>query len=239
MFRHGGDVNPDAFRGVIEELKRKELPMNNYRKNSGKGKSQCFGYVRQRNGTYTGSRLNFERPELYQELLYLAAKILPPTFPWLSIQVNINYMTEPHLDKGNRGESAIVAFGDFTGGELVINSTPYNSRNDSEIDIRHKIVYFDGSQLLHYTRPFTGTRYSVVFHTPDRDFLEIPKFSFVIGDDDRLNLREDLSGVTRIYRRDGLCVFSSDGVIPPRQHRKPTLRACIENVRMVIDELAP
>lgn len=223
MFRIGGDVEPQLFRGVIEELERKGLVTNNYRKNSGVGKSQCFGYVRQRNGSYAGSRMNFERPELYQELLSLAAKVLPATFQWLSIQVNINYETEPHLDKGNKGESAIVGFGDYSGGELVVNEVP--------VDIKNKIVYFDGSQLLHYTRPFTGTRYSLVFHTPDKDFLEIPRYSFVIGDDDRVVLREDMSGVIRFFRKDGKCVFASDGKIPVRQSRKPTLRACIENVR--------
>ena len=227
MFRIGGDVEPRLFRGVIEELERKTLPVNNYRKNSGTGRSQCFGYVRQRNGTYSGSRMNFERPELYQELLSLAAKLLPATFNWLSIQVNVNYETEPHIDKGNKGESAIVGFGDYSGGELVVNEVP--------VDIRHKIVYFDGSQLLHYTRPYNGTRYSVVFHTPDRNFLEIPRYSFVIGDDDKVVLREDMSGVTRFFRKDGRCVFASDGIIHPSNSRKPTLRACIENVREVLE----
>lgn len=216
-------MDPNVFRGVIEELERKSLYTNSYRKNSGVGRSQCFGYVRQRNGTYAGSRQNFMRPELYQELLYLAARVLPPDFHWLSIQVNVNYETQPHLDKGNRGESAILGFGDYTGGELVVNEV--------DVDIKNKIVFFDGSQLLHYTRPFTGTRYSVVFHTPDCDFLEIPRYSFVIGDEDKIVLREDMSGVIRFFRSDGVCVFASDGKIPARQKCKPTLRACIENVR--------
>jgi len=227
MYRILGDVSPEVFRGVIEELQRKSLYTNNYRKNSGVGKSQCFGYVRQRNGTYTGSRQNYERIELYQELLQLAAKILPPTFPWLSIQVNQNYQTAPHLDKGNRGDSAIVAFGDYTGGELVCGG--------EHVDIKNRVVIFDGSQVLHSTLPFTGTRYSVVFHTPDFDYLELPRFSFVIHDDDRLCLREDIGGVTRIYKKNGMCVFASDGVYPPRVKCKPTLRACVENVRGVLE----
>ena len=86
MFRNGGDVAPEAFREIAAELQRKSLPINKYRKNSGEGKSQCFGYVKQRNGTYAGSRLNFGRPELYQALLSLAARVLPPDFHWISIQ---------------------------------------------------------------------------------------------------------------------------------------------------------
>jgi len=223
MFRVGDEVNPEVFRGIVDELKKKSLHTNNYRKNSGVGMSQCFGYVRQRNGTYTGSRWNFQRIELYQELLQLAARILPPDFHWLSIQVNVNYETEPHLDKGNRGESAIIGFGDYSGGDLVVNEV--------DVSIKNRVIYFDGSQLLHYTRPFTGTRYSVVFHTPNQDFLEIPRFSFVIHDNDMLCLREDLAGVTRIYNKNGQCLFSSNGVIPPRRKCQPTLRPCIENVR--------
>jgi hypothetical protein len=220
MFRNGGDVAPEAFREIAAELQRKSLPINKYRKNSGEGKSQCFGYVRQRNGSYAGSRLNFGRPELYQALLSLASRVLPPDFHWISIQVNENYQTAAHTDKGNRGESAILGFGDYSGGELVIEGTP--------VDIRHKIVFFDGSKHLHYTLPYTGTRYSIVFHTPDQDFIDIPRYSFVVNEKGDLQLREDLDGVTRIYRRDGLVVFASDNNIPLRQSRKPTLRACIE-----------
>jgi len=227
MYRVLGDVSPEVFQGVVRELKHKSLAVNNYRKNSGVGRSQCFGYVRQRNGTYTGSRQNYERIELYQELLQLASKILPPTFPWMSIQVNVNYQTAAHLDRGNKGDSAIVAFGEYTGGELICGG--------ESVDIKNRVVLFDGSQVLHSTSPFTGTRYSLVFHTPDADFLEIPRFSFVIHDDDKLCLREDLAGLTRTYRKDGVCVFASDGIYAPRQRRKPTLRPCVENVKDTVE----
>ena len=221
MFRVGEDVNPDAFRGVLEELARKTIPVNKYRINSGEGRSQCFGLVRQRNGTYTGSRLNFERPELYQELLALGNRILPPEFKYTSIQLNVDYQTEPHFDKGNKNESAIVAFGEFEEGELVIN--------DVVVPIKNRLVYFDGSLWLHWTRPFKGYRVSVVFFTVIKDFLEVPTFSFVINEKGRLNLREDIGGVSRIYDTSGKIMFSSDGRIPARRPCIPTLRPCVEN----------
>ena len=222
MFRVFGDVNPEVFRGVLDELKRKTIAINQYRVNSGEGRSQCFGLVRQRNGTYTGSRMNFERPDLYQELLALGRRILPPDFTYTSIQLNVDYKTEPHFDKGNRGESAIIAFGEFEGGELVVN--------DVEVNIKNRLVFFDGSIWLHWTKDFTGKRVSVVYFTADKDFLEVPTFSFVNDDQGRTNLREDLCGVSRIYSQSGQIMFSTDGKIPARKPRCPTLRPCIENM---------
>lgn len=222
MFRIGECINPDAFKGVLQELKRRTIPVNKFRINSGEGRSQCFGIVRQRNGTYTGSRLNFERPELYQELLALGRRILPPEFSYTSIQLNVDYKTEPHYDKGNQEESAIIAFGEFERGELVIN--------DVEISIKNRLVFFDGSLWLHWTKEFEGNRVSVVFFTVAKDFREVPTFSFVVDEQGRLNLREDIGGVSRIYSTDGKIMYSSDGKIVRRRACVPTLRPCVENI---------
>lgn len=222
FFTIGAEVNPDVFAGVLRELEERPLLVNRFRKGSGEGRSQCFGLVRQRNNTYCGSSLNFKRPELYQELLILANRILPAEFHWLSIQVNQNYMTSPHYDSGNRGNSAILAFGDYEGGELVVSGTP--------VSIKNRLVYFDGSVHLHSTLPFTGNRYSLVFHTPARDFLEVPRFGFVMDVRGRMMLEEELSGVTRHYNRSGFCVFSSDGATVLKRSRLPTLRPCVSQI---------
>jgi hypothetical protein len=221
-FTIGADVNPEVFAGVIRELEERPLFLNRYRKNSGDGRSQCFGIVRQRNHTYTGSAWNFKRPDLYQELIILANRILPADFSWLSIQVNQNYQTAPHYDSGNRGNSAILGFGDYTGGDLVVSGTP--------VSIKNRLVFFDGSVHLHSTEPFRGTRYSLVFHTPDKDFLEVPRFGFVMDTAGRMILEEQLSGVTRRYNRSGFCIFSSDGATVLKRARAPTLRPCVVQI---------
>jgi hypothetical protein len=77
--------------------------------------------------------------------------------PFTSIQINQNMTCAKHKDKGNIGISAIVAFGDYQGGELVVE--------DKQININRRIHLFDGSQQEHYTAPFTGNRYSIVYHT--------------------------------------------------------------------------
>ena len=52
----------------------------------------------------------------------------------------------------------IVALGDFVGGEIVIEDEPR--------DIRYSPVEFDGWCERHYTLPFVGERYSIVYFTP-------------------------------------------------------------------------
>lgn len=77
-------------------------------------------------------------------------------FSFSSVHVNKNVICPPHKDSKNAGKTLLVAFGDFTGGESVVEGVSY--------DIDLKPVIFDGSKLLHWTAPFVGTRYSLVFY---------------------------------------------------------------------------
>ena len=218
MFVAGDKVDPRVFQRLQEILEKSPIPVNKYRAMSGEGRSQCFGIVKQRNNRYAGSRMNKDRPDLYSELMAIGRRILPADFTYLSIQLNQNYQTAEHRDVGNRGMSAIVAFGDYEGGDLVIEETP--------VDIKHKIVFFDGSVYRHHTSPYTGCRYSIVYHTPDRDFKDVPVY--LVEDTGKgLQLRETMKGITRFYKR-GKCIFSSDQLIPQIRTRKPVLMECDE-----------
>ena len=222
MFRIGNDVDPSLFKELIQLLEQKPLQLNRYRANSGEGRSQCFGIVRQRNNRYTGSRQNFERPELYEQILKIAAATLPPDFQWLSCQLNQDYQTAEHKDVGNRGISAIVGFGDYTGGDLMIEETP--------VSIKNRLVFFDGSLYTHSTASYTGHRYSLVYHTPNRTFKSVPKYTLlptVERGKPSLVLQEELDGLTRMWKK-RVCIFSSDGVIPSIRSRKPSLMECVE-----------
>ena len=218
MFVAGDRVDPKVFARLEEILKKSPIPVNKYRSMSGEGRSQCFGIVRQRNNRYAGSRMNKDRPDIYAELVAIGRRILPADFCYLSIQLNQNYQTAEHKDVGNRGMSAIVGFGDYTGGDLVIEETP--------VDIKHKIAFFDGSVYRHHTAPYTGNRYSIVYHTPDRNFKSVPQY--VVEETAKgLQLRETMNGLTRFYVK-GKCVFSSDQVLPKVRCRKPLLLECEE-----------
>lgn len=218
MFVAGKSVDPSLFGSLIQMLEKRPLAVNKYRAKSGEGRSQCFGIVKQRNHKYCGSRLNKERPEVYAELLRIGNHILPADFTYLSIQVNQNYETLEHKDVGNRGMSCIVGFGDYTGGELVIEETP--------VDIHHKTVFFDGSVYRHHTAPYSGNRYTLVYHTPDRDFKSVPVYQ-ILETAKGLQLREDQNGLTRIYAK-GKCIYSSDNNLPASRARKPTMMECLE-----------
>ena len=223
MFQIGRDVDPSLFKELIEELEKRPLAMNLYRKNSGVGRSQVFGICKQRNSRYTGSRQNFERPELYEQILKIAAATLPPEFSWLSCQLNQDYQTAEHKDVGNRGLSAILGFGDYTGGELVIEETP--------VSIKNRIVFFDGSLYTHSTAPYTGHRYSLVYHTPNRVFRSVPTYTLipeVVKGVRKLILREEQNGLTRLWKKGYKCIFSSDGVLPTLRARKASLMECVE-----------
>jgi hypothetical protein len=52
----------------------------------------------------------------------------------------------------------IVGLGTYAGGELVVEG--------EKKDIRYKPVEFDGWNQRHWTMPFTGERYSLVWFTP-------------------------------------------------------------------------
>ena len=145
--------DPADFAEIHAELLRKTLPTNYDRLQAGTGKSQAFGVIRRWSYRPWLSRCTWMRPELWAALQAFANIHVP--IQWDAVQVNDSYISAPHTDKGNCGDSYIVAFGDFTGGAL-------NVAGDA-IDIRHRGFVFNGSQLKHWAEPWTGQRYSLVF----------------------------------------------------------------------------
>lgn len=95
--------------------------------------------------------------ELYDIIMEFGKKYIPD-FDYSDIQINNNWGAPPHKDKGNIGKSHIIALGDFTGGELVIENEKY--------DINNKFLEFDGVNNTHYVMPHQGNRLSVVYYNP-------------------------------------------------------------------------
>jgi hypothetical protein len=54
----------------------------------------------------------------------------------------------------------IVGLGDYTGGELFVEGEKF--------DISHTPLEFDGFRLRHWTAPFDGERFSLVWFTPEK-----------------------------------------------------------------------
>jgi tRNA U38,U39,U40 pseudouridine synthase TruA len=103
--------------------------------------------------------------KIFRELLVAAfqleASLKPNRKPSSTIAVNRNAQFTPHVDTGNgagQSNSLIVALGDFVGGEIVI---------EGEVnDIRYNPIEFNGWTQRHWTKPFHGERFSLVWFTP-------------------------------------------------------------------------
>ena len=106
-----------------------------------KSKRFCLGEVNYRGQkllnykTRGESKYNKKFPKLYLQLQNMINELMP-NFKYTTIQLNKNVVCLPHIDKNNVGISAIIGLGNYTKGELVIEG--------KEIDIKNKIILFDG-----------------------------------------------------------------------------------------------
>ena len=151
-------IPSEEFQPIIDELKRRPLEYNAYRDKAGKGLSQAFGVVNRRCLPPDYSRQNWKRPYLYHLLLEFGRKWVDISFN--AITLNQNYRAGKHYDKHNSGDSFLVAFGSYTGGDLLIH--------EGDLSGNHNIwcnpIRADFSQMLHSVDFFTGERYSLVYY---------------------------------------------------------------------------
>jgi hypothetical protein len=164
------DAIPESeFKDMLEYLAEHPVPNTKYRVKVGDGRSATYGIVGRRCLAPDLSRHTCLNVEFFSMLLAYAKKYVPINFS--SVQVNYSYNCKPHYDVHNQGVSYIVAFGQYEGGRLMIADKSYN--------IQYQPLLFDGSQLLHSTTPFEGTRVSIVYHTiaPSKRFPFIQKLS--------------------------------------------------------------
>ncbi|CAM9742572.1 unnamed protein product [Ectocarpus fasciculatus] len=99
--------------------------------------------------------------ELARAAFELEVALLPERPPSTTIAVNRNARFKPHVDSGSgagQSRSLIVGLGDYVCGELVVEG--------EEADIRYRPLEFNGWTQRHWTRPFSGERYSLVWFTP-------------------------------------------------------------------------
>eukprot|EP00933_Yihiella_yeosuensis_P066569 TRINITY_DN7090_c0_g1_i2.p1 TRINITY_DN7090_c0_g1~~TRINITY_DN7090_c0_g1_i2.p1 ORF type:complete len:464 (-),score=70.37 TRINITY_DN7090_c0_g1_i2:207-1550(-) len=97
-------------------------------------------------------------PELLRASFLLEKVLVPHRIPSSTIAVNRNAAFLPHRDSGagaGQTTSLIVALGDFVGGEIVAENVVH--------DIRYKPLEFDGFAERHWTLPFKGERFSLVW----------------------------------------------------------------------------
>jgi tRNA U38,U39,U40 pseudouridine synthase TruA len=107
-------------------------------------------------------------PELLKAIFELETLILPNRPPSSTVAVNKHAQFKMHRDSGagsGQSLSAIVALGDFVGGELGLDHIK-NTSKDTICNVRYSPKEFCGWTQRHYTLPFVGERYSLVWFTP-------------------------------------------------------------------------
>ena len=135
------------------------------------GYSVTYGYVKFGYMSKTKSRKFCEENKMYEsvllterpELLEVFSEfrdIYFTDFDFNSIQLNYNYALGKHRDRGNCGNSVLVACGDYTGGLTVVEY----ENEIKKYNARLKPIIFDGCKYYHYVEEFVGDRYSLVFY---------------------------------------------------------------------------
>ena len=159
---------PGAFRHLLCLLREAELSgrwpassisrRNVIDKASKRGESFALG----RMPAHLKQPLANERfPELLQAAIALEHVLMPDRPASSTIVVNKHAQFKPHKDSGagaGQHVSMIAGLGEYSGGELVVEG--------SVNDIRYKALEFDGWQQRHWTLPFDGERFSIVWFTP-------------------------------------------------------------------------
>jgi hypothetical protein len=168
---------------------------NNHDPNTiGNGKNKkpyCQSFIFGRNMKDPNQEYSFwsmRYPHIYQTLQDFFHKYNTTHFTYTHITINRNLQCKRHTDGGNMGLSYIIAVGDFTGGQLLIeedvspaalptssssssNTTKYNTctttPNERIHDVHRTFVLFNGKEQPHETLPFTGERYTLVYYTSD------------------------------------------------------------------------
>ena len=99
--------------------------------------------------------------DLLSACLELEATLRPQRPRSTTLAINRHAQFRPHKDSGGghgQSLSMIAALGDFSGGELIVEGEQH--------PIRYEALEFDGWKQMHWTAPFVGERYSVVWFTP-------------------------------------------------------------------------
>ncbi|KAL3921436.1 MAG: hypothetical protein SGILL_002749, partial [Bacillariaceae sp.] len=125
------------------------------------GASGSFSVGYMPGGTNKQPKSNSMFPKLVKAAFDLEVKLCPHREPSSTIAINRNAQFRPHTDSGagaGQSTSLIVGLGTYSGGELMVEGAQH--------DIRYSAIEFNGWKQRHWTLPFSGERYSLVWFTP-------------------------------------------------------------------------
>lgn len=125
------------------------------------GRTMTFGFGDNRQG-WNFYSTNTKHPEIFEALVKFGNAVVPKGWRYQGITLNHGVKAKKHKDKKNVGESVIIGFGDYTGGEL--NIWDGKDSNKQTYSIKDTPAMFNGGNLFHQTEPFKGDRYTVIFY---------------------------------------------------------------------------
>ena len=124
------------------------------------GRTTNFGYGLTRRG-YKQFVNNKKHPELLKAIVKFGNQVVPKGFFYNAITLNHGVKAKKHIDGNNVGNSTIVGFGDYTGGNVVVYKP--NGKSPRSLNIKDKPLLFNGALYPHRTEPFKGDRYTLIF----------------------------------------------------------------------------
>jgi hypothetical protein len=152
-------IDTKEFESLLDMLNNIIIPFKVNRSNRRgfpKHRAVVFGLTKKRfTGIVEESVYSIKYPKIYEEIKRLGDLICP--FKYTSIHVNHNVVCPPHKDSKNVNKSVIVSFGNYSGCDLVVSNTTYNTC--------YSPIMFNGSILEHYNiNDLTGNKYSLVYY---------------------------------------------------------------------------
>jgi hypothetical protein len=165
-------IDKEILGEIYDELENITIPTT-YRSGKKGGNFHAIktGVKSQRNArqtvfgvtTYKGKKTKSKSSKDYPYMMDLLKDFMDshkPDFKFKSVYVNRNTVCKKHLDSANAGESLLVGFGKYTGGQTVLYMS---SGKEKKFHIKSSSLLFNGSEIQHKSEPFNGTRYSLVF----------------------------------------------------------------------------
>ena len=154
-------IEPSIFINLYDMLNLINIP---YKFNTSgrygftKHRATVFGLTKPRKSNKIKlSMMSLKYPEIWDEIIKIG-KIICPELSYTSVYVNNNVTCPKHKDKNNIGNSCLVSFGDYSGGNIVINDTVYNADCNA--------IIFNASQNEHWNKnDLKGNKYSLVFYS--------------------------------------------------------------------------
>merc|ERR1712217_905034 len=97
---------------------------------------------------------------LWRALKELVKKV-DPGYIFTSVQVNCNFKGKPLRDRGDHSYQYAISLGDFSGGQLVMETD--DPQKLVQIDTKNRLTKCDGRRV-HWVTPYRGKRYSLIMY---------------------------------------------------------------------------